>query len=70
MSRPRKYNSETNLQIQIADYLRLQYPNVLFYSDYGSGAKLTISQAVTQKRLNGGRRARPDMFIAEPLLRF
>lgn len=62
--RIKKFNSEENLQIQVADYLRLQYPNVLFHSDYGSGVNLTISQAVIQKRLNGGRRAWPDMFIA------
>lgn len=63
--RIKKFNSETNLQIQVADYLRLQYPNVLFHSDYGSGIKLTIGQAVTQKRLNGGKRSWPDMFIAK-----
>lgn len=61
----KKFNSETNLQIQVADYLRLQYPNVLFHSDYGSGIKLTIGQAVIQKRLNGGKRSWPDMFIAK-----
>lgn len=64
MRRIKKYNSEENLQIQVADYLRLQYPNVIFRSDYGSGAKLTIRQAIIQKRLNGGRRAWPDMFVA------
>jgi len=66
MRRVKKFDSETNLQIQVADYLRLQYPNVLFHSDYGSGAKLTISQAVTQKRLNGGNKSWPDMFISKP----
>lgn len=65
MRRIKKFNSEENLQIMVADYLRLQYPNVLFHSDYGSGLKLTIGQAAKQKRLNGGRRAWPDMFIAE-----
>ena len=64
--RIKKFDSETNLQIQIADYLRLQYPNVLFHSDYGSGIKLTIGQAVIQKRLNGGKRSWPDMFISKP----
>lgn len=64
MRRIKKFDSETNLQIQVADYLRLQYPNMLFHSDYGSGINLTIGQAVIQKRLNGGRRAWPDMFIA------
>lgn len=70
MKRIPKYNSETNLQAQIADYLRLQYPDVMFHSDYGSGIKLTIGQAKIQKRQNGGRRAWPDMFIAEPRVNF
>ena len=58
--------SESELQIMVADYLKLQYPNVLFHSDFGSGIKLTMGQAAKQKRQNGGRRAWPDMFIAEP----
>lgn len=58
--------TELELQTQVADYLRLQYPNVLFHSDFGSGIKLTMGQAAKQKRLQGGRRAWPDMFIAEP----
>lgn len=56
--------TEAELQVQVADYLRLQYPDVLFHSDFGSGVKLTYGQAVKQKRQNGGRRAWPDMFIA------
>lgn len=56
--------TEAELQIQVADYLRLQYPDVLFHSDFGSGVKLTPGQAIKQKRQNGGRRAWPDMFIA------
>lgn len=58
--------TELDIQIQVADYLRLRYPNVLFHSDYGSGLRLTPGQAVKQKRLQGGRRAWPDLFIAEP----
>lgn len=57
---------ESDLQCQVADYLRLQYPDVMFHSDFGSGVKLTPGQAVKQKRQNGGRRAWPDMVIAEP----
>lgn len=57
--------SESELQIQVADYLRMQYPNVIFHSDFGSGIKLTTGQAVKQKRQNGGRRAWPDMFVAK-----
>lgn len=57
---------ESTLQCHVADYLRLQYPHVLFHSDYGAGIKLTPGQAIKQKRQNGGRRAWPDMFVAEP----
>lgn len=59
---------EIELQTHVADYLRLRYPDVIFHSDFGSGIKLTMAQAVKQKRLNGGRRSWPDMFIAKPKL--
>lgn len=58
--------TELELQAQVADYIRLRYPSVIFHSDFGSGIKLTMGQAIRQKRLNGGRRAWPDMFLAEP----
>lgn len=58
---------ESDLQVQVADYLRLRYPNVLFHSDFGSGIKLTQGQAMKQKRQNGGRRGWPDILIAEPM---
>ena len=60
---------ESELQIAVADYLRLQYPEVIFHSDFGSGIKLTKGQAIKQKRQNGGRRAWPDLFIAEPVFK-
>lgn len=58
--------SEAELQKQVATYIRMQYPDVVFHSDFGSGVKLSYKQAVMQKIQNGGRRAWPDMFIAEP----
>ncbi len=61
--------TEAQLQVQVADYIRTKYPNVLFHSDYGSGVKLTMSQAVMQKRQNGGRRSWPDVFIAYPIFK-
>ncbi len=57
---------ESDLQVKVADYIRLKYPNVLFHSDFGSGIKMTKGQAIKQKRQNGGRRGWPDLFIAEP----
>lgn len=59
-------NNEAHLQTVVASYLRLQYPDVLFHSDFGSGIKMTKGQAIKQKRQNGGIRGWPDMFIAEP----
>lgn len=59
--------NESELQVLVADYIRVRYPNALFHSDFGSGIKLTLGQAMKQKRQNGGRRAWPDMFIAEPI---
>lgn len=60
--------TESELQIQIADYLRLRYPDVLFHSDFGSSIGMTARQGALKKRQNGGRRGWPDMFIAYPVL--
>ena len=49
---------------QVCDYLKAQYPKVLFNTD-ASGIKLTIGQAVQMKKLrscNGF----PDIVIFEP----
>lgn len=59
--------NEAELQKQVAIYLRMQYPDVIFHSDFGSGVKLSPWQARMQKMQNGGRRAWPDMMIAEPI---
>ena len=59
--------SEAELQKQVAIYIRMQYPDVIFHSDFGSGAKLSPWQARMQRIQNGGRRAWPDMMIAEPM---
>ena len=58
--------TEAELQSQVAIYLRMKYPTVVFHSDFGSGVRLRPHQARMQKIQNGGRRAWPDMFIAEP----
>lgn len=58
--------NESDLQEWLANYLTMKYPSVFFHSDFGSGVRLTMGQALKQRRQNGGRRAWPDMFIAEP----
>ena len=56
---------EAQLHEQICDYLRLQYPAVIYRTDFAAGIKMTIGQASRHKRLQSGR-AFPDLFIAEP----
>ena len=55
---------EESLQIAVCNYLRLQYPNVIFTSE-ASGLKLTIGQAVKAKKLRSSR-GLPDLIILEP----
>ena len=55
---------ESTIHKQICDYIRLQYPDVMFVTDL-SGIKLTIGQAVKLKSLRSTR-AWPDLFIAQP----
>lgn len=61
----RNKKEEENLQIRVAEYLRTRYPDVLFYSDFGSGLKLSMFQAIRNKKQQCGYKM-PDMFISEP----
>jgi hypothetical protein len=56
--------NETNLQIAICNYLKLQYPNVIFFSE-PSGLRVSIGQAVQLKKMRSIGKL-PDLFIAEP----
>ncbi len=56
--------SEEQLHQHITDYLRLQYPNILWRTDMG-GIRLTPGLRAKAKRVQGVR-AWPDLFIAEP----
>ena len=64
MRRIPKYDSEHNLYEQIARYLQLQYPDVIYRFDIAADLKLTPGQAAKHKRLHS-RRGYPDLFIAE-----
>lgn len=55
---------EAALHRHVCDYLRAQYPHVLFTSE-ASGLRLTIGQAKQMKRLRSGN-GFPDMMIFEP----
>lgn len=58
---------EEQIQLALVQYIRYQYPDVLFRSD-AAGFKLSVGQAKKMKVLNGGIRAWPDLFIAKPKL--
>ena len=60
--------AEENLQIAVCNYLRLQYPNILFNSDL-SGIKLTMGQAVKAKKLRSSK-GFPDLVVYEPRGRY
>ena len=52
------------VQSQLADYLKMQYPEVLFHSDTGSLAGMSIQKGLQKKRQNKYR-GWPDLFIVE-----
>ena len=56
---------EELLHLRICDYLRNNYPDVLFRTDFSSGMKMTPGQAVKHKKFQKSR-AWPDLFIAKP----
>ena len=55
---------EEFLHLKICDYLRKNYPDVLFRTDFSSGMKMSPGQAAKHKKFQKGR-AWPDLFIAE-----
>nr|DAS13936.1 MAG TPA: Nuclease [Caudoviricetes sp.] len=55
---------EEILHLKVCDYLRKNYPDVLFRTDFSSGMKMTPGQAAKHKKFQKGR-AWPDLFIAE-----
>jgi hypothetical protein len=57
--------SEKTLHRSVCDYIRLQYPDVLFNSDLAGATKLTIGQATAMKALRSNR-GFPDIVIYEP----
>lgn len=59
-------DEEFKIHCAVVQYLLAQYPDVEFRSDMG-GVRLPMGLAIKAKKANGGRRAWPDLFIAEPL---
>lgn len=55
---------EEILHLKVCDYLRKNYPDVLFRTDFSSGMKMSPGQAAKHKKFQR-KRAWPDLFIAE-----
>lgn len=60
------YTPEYNLYRQVAYYLRMQYPKVLYRFDM-AGLNLSKSQAGMNKAIQCGK-GWPDLFIAKPMI--
>jgi len=58
-------SKEKNIHQQVATYLKLQYRDVIFRTDFAAGIKMTIGQAKQHKNLQSCSKY-PDVFIAEP----
>ena len=56
---------EELLHLKVCDYLRKNYPDVLFRTDFSSGMKMSPGQAAKHKKFQKSR-AWPDLFIAYP----
>lgn len=56
---------EDSVHMIVAKYLKLQYPGIVFRTDFAAGIKMTMGQAVKHKKLQSEDKY-PDLFIAEP----
>ena len=54
---------EEEIHLRICDYLRKNYPDVIFRTDFSSGVEMTPGQAAKHKKFQKSR-AWPDLFIA------
>ena len=60
-----KYTEKT-LSTDVSKFLQQKYPKVIFRFDIAADIRLSIGQATRSKRLQGGLKGYPDLFIAKP----
>lgn len=60
----KKGKKEEALQIQVCEYIRNTYPDVIFMCDLASGMKMPIWMAARNKKMRSSR-GLPDLFIAK-----
>lgn len=64
MTKKKSKKAEENVQIEVCNYLRAKYPDVIFQCDLASGMKLPIHIAARHKKMRSSR-GMPDLFIAK-----
>lgn len=57
--------TELSVHNQVCKYLKAQYPNVMFLSDFAAGIKMSIGMASRQS-LQKSNHAFPDIMVFEP----
>jgi hypothetical protein len=62
---PKRKSPELDIQRRVCAYLRKNYPDVIFHSDYAAGLGLTANQATINKSLQSSD-ALPDLYIFAP----
>ena len=62
-------NIEYKIHVALVEFVTLKFPHVEIRSDL-AGIKMPMGLAVKVQKLNGYRRAWPDIFIAEPMGRY
>jgi hypothetical protein len=65
--RIQKFDSEAKVHQDVADYLKLQYRNVIFHTDFAAGIKLPPWLAIKHSKLQS-RRGYPDLTVLEARL--
>lgn len=59
---------EEIMHLKVCDYLRKNYPDVIFRTDFSSGMRMTPAQAAKHKKFQKSR-AWPDLFIAKSTMK-
>jgi len=60
----KKSKKEEKIQLQVCEYIKNTYPDVIFTCDLASGMKLPIWMGALHKRMRSSR-GLPDLFIAQ-----
>lgn len=61
--RSKSKKSEEKIQMEVCNYIKTKYPNVIFSCDVASGMRLPIHIAAKHKKMRSDR-GFPDLFIA------